>query len=147
MPPYITVTETAPATTTQTVTGETTASSETGTATTTKAEESASSSSSTEQTESTASETTATSVTTTVSTSASLARHTLGDVNDDGSIDSTDIFEIMYAAARIGAGKDILHDGTLSEETQRRMDINGDGRIERTMSTPPCCTVRCVRSA
>lgn len=51
-------------------------------------------------------------------------------MNDDGSIDSTDIFEIMYAAARIGAGKDILHDGTLSEETQRRMDINGDGRIE-----------------
>ena len=130
MPPYITVTETAPATTTQTVTGETTASSETGTATTSKAEESASSSSSTEQTESTASETTATSVTTTVSTAASPARHTLGDVNDDGSIDSTDIFEIMYAAARIGAGKDILHDGTLSEETQRRMDINGDGRIE-----------------
>ena len=45
------------------------------------------------------------------------------------SIDSTDLFLILYASARIGAGYPILTDGTLSDWEIESMDVNGDGTI------------------
>lgn len=114
LPPYITVPTTLPTTTTESSTTEwKTIPIPTGTT----AEASAN----------TTTENVTT--TTTVSTAPVPVRYIKGDVDRNASIDSTDLFLILYASARIGAGYPILTDGTLSDWEIESMDVNGDGTI------------------
>lgn len=114
LPPYITVPTTLPTTTTESSTTEwKTIPIPTGTT----AEASANTTTENATT------------TTTVSTAPVPVRYIKGNVDRNASIDSTDLFLILYASARIGAGYPILTDGTLSDWEIESMDVNGDGTI------------------